>query len=492
MIATTLEQEQQEQQRWALHSQRGKVNYFDVLLRNEFETPSRWRERVNVTLSCVIRFACTQVPYYRRQLSERGLSLQDVLKYDGLQRLGVLSKQAVRDHREQLRPSHLPPGESWAGVTRTSGTTGQPVEVDRTFRSGAMFGLLKQREYRWFRFDPRGTMAMIRCGDEMPPKPDGSPCAGDETLRLAGWPLVGYYFQTGPAVGFDHTNPVDAHAQWLQRQNPHYLLTEAGDLECLAFGFQQADVPSNLKGIVAISHQLTPQMRRLAERVFKVPIHQNYGLNEIGIVASRCSAGRYHVHGENCLIEIVDENDQPCAPGETGRLLITSLSNLAMPLLRYDADDLAVVADGPCPCGRTLPSFAEIIGRYRRLAHLPQGTWAIWQAFRVAIERMPPELSAPLRQYQLHQHRDGRFELRVVAAQLLAPAFGEYLQAAWRAGPAGDAVPLRIAELDRIPPGPGHKLQNFTSDFVPDSDAQAAPPALPPTGRIPRIPGGVG
>ena len=45
-----------------------------------------------------------------------------------------------------------------------------------------------------------------------------------------------------------------------------------------------------------------------------------------------------------------------------------------MPLIRYDTGDLAQAVEGPCPCGRTLPSFGEIAGRYRRFAGLPDHT----------------------------------------------------------------------------------------------------------------------
>ena len=103
-------------------------------------------------------------------------------------------------------------------------------------------------------------------------------------------------------------------------------------------------------------------MREHIERSFGCPIHQNYGLNEIGLVATRCDAGRYHVHSEHCIVEIVGPDGRSVAPGETGRLIVTGLNNWAMPLLRYDADDLGTAVEGPCPCGRTLPSFGDVVG----------------------------------------------------------------------------------------------------------------------------------
>lgn len=97
-------------------------------------------------------------------------------------------------------------------------------------------------------------------------------------------------------------------------------------------------------------------------------------LNEIRIVAHRCEARRYHVNAEHCVVEIVDEDSQPCMVGRTGKLLVTGSSNFAMPLVRYNTGDLAEAVGGPCACGRTLPSIGQIVSRYRPFRYTPKGT----------------------------------------------------------------------------------------------------------------------
>jgi phenylacetate-coenzyme A ligase PaaK-like adenylate-forming protein len=61
-------------------------------------------------------------------------------------------------------------------------------------------------------------------------------------------------------------------------------------------------------------------------------------------------------------VEVLDEEGRPCAPGETGRVVATSLNNFAMPLIRYETGDTAEVG-APCPCGRGLPVLTRIMGR---------------------------------------------------------------------------------------------------------------------------------
>ena len=155
--------------------------------------------------------------------------------------------------------------------------------------------------------------------------------------------------------------------------------------------------------------------------------------------------------------------------------MVTAFNNRAMPLIRYDTDDVAEVLNGPCPCGRSLPSFGKLVGRYSRIAYLPEGTLGYVGALREALENMPPELARDLRQFQVHQFRDGRFELRLRAVAPLDPPFRERIAAAWRAATAGRDLRLDIVEVAEIERPPSGKYQDFTSDFMPRLDSGAEP-----------------
>jgi phenylacetate-CoA ligase len=200
-----------------------------------------------------------------------------------------------------------------------------------------------------------------------------------------------------------------------------------------------------------------------------------YGLNEIGRVAARCDAGRYHVHSEHCLVEVVDGDGKPCRAGETGHLLVTGLRNHAMPLFRYDTGDLAEAVEGPCACGRTLPAFGEIAGRYRRYAGLPPMSRERVRALRDAIEATPPSGLAFLRRYQIHQDRENRFTVRLKTVTPIPDNFKEALLAAWAPVAGHPPMPLAIVEVDAIATSPSGKLLDFTSDFHTDSATSPIP-----------------
>ena len=473
-IRTDLAREREEQARWRLRPRFGDVRTFDQLIENEFLPEEKQRALQNRQLAHVIRHAVAEVPYYRELFEARRLTPADVGTLADLPKLPLLDKVLVRENETRLQPVKLPRGERNYGVFSSSGTTGHRTRIRQTVSSNAMYTYLSQRNYRWFRFDPSKTLAFIRAAPDLPRQrngsflPDGVPC-----IRRR-WRYAGTHFETGSWLGMTTTTPVEQQIRWLHDTRPTYLGSHASWLEHISYATGGHTPVDSLEAVIGIVEQMTPPMRERIERVFAVPVHQSYGLNEVGLVAVRCAAGNYHVHVEHCIVEIVDEDGQPCAPGVPGRIAVTALRNPAMPLIRYDTDDLAEMVTGPCPCGRTLPAFTGLTGRYRRYVSLPEGSQGLFLALRRAINALPDEAVRNLRQFQVHQFRDDRFELRLATAGPLPAAFRERVHAAWEAAIGDRRETLSIIEVDEIPRGPGGKYQDFTSDYMPAPDREGA------------------
>ncbi len=461
---TSLAEEQTEQRRWTSRLLRPTPIY-DVLVENEFQSPDVQVARVHKALAMMLDFATREVPHYRRTV---GTDIGGD-PMEALATFPVLSKLDVQDAGVTLQPERLPDGVKAANWTASSGTTGRPTRVLHSTASARMFALLKQREYRWFRLDPAATFGSMRLPGHLPRHPDGREIASGETIRRATWPYL-ENFTTGPFVGVSLITPVEDRIAWLRTERPAYLMSLAESLEMLAMAAAPERPSEHLKGLIAISEQLTPGMRRYVKERFGVPVHQNYGLNEIGIVAARCEEDRYHVHAEHCVVEIVDDTGRACVPGETGRIVVTTLTNPAMPLIRYDTGDLAEAAAGTCACGRTLPSFGDIVGRYGRVAFLPPDSARLTNSLRETIETMPVELANGLREFQIHQYRDRRVELRLVVRTGLPDAFYSRVRDAWGQSAGLDGPSLDIVSVDAIARASGGKAEVFTSDFFPARD----------------------
>lgn len=468
MEKTTFEKELNFQKEWELKPKWKGISHFNEMMLQEFAPEEEWDQITFNRLYDVIFYVSQAVPYYKNIFSKINFDAKKFSNFEQLKTIPILEREHLQSHFEALQTTQYPDGERYGGMTKTSGSSGQPVVVRYCLSSYLTYPLIKQREYRWFRFSPGESFASIRPADEIQKRNNGEYYKKGMTLETDAWPLVGQYFKTGPFYAFIHTNPIEEQKKWLEQYQPHYLLSQAANLELLALNVKEQCQTEYLKGILSISQQMTSEMREQIESSLRAPVYQNYGLNELGLVATRCpEGGRYHIHSEYYFIEIVDEEGQDCKPGESGRLLVTSLINRAMPLLRYDTGDIATASDGPCSCGRTLPTFFDIKGRYRRIAGLPPGTWDYWCSIQGALSQMPKELAMPLSRYQLHQFKDGTFELRLQTKGDLQKAFYDKVKYWWENTEEKESLELNILIVDEIPRGPGIKLENFTSDFLP-------------------------
>jgi phenylacetate-CoA ligase len=137
-------------------------------------------------------------------------------------------------------------------------------------------------------------------------------------------------------------------------------------LECIEHG-------SSLKAVCTVGEVVTDSLREQVRR-FPGLIHvDTYGSVETGIIASLCkSCGAYHIAENHLLLEVLDDNGEPVADRETGRVVLTTFFNAAMPLIRYDIGDHAVIARN-LPCEVSSHGLLEIAGRTLNLFNLPNG-----------------------------------------------------------------------------------------------------------------------
>ena len=103
-------------------------------------------------------------------------------------------------------------------------------------------------------------------------------------------------------------------------------------------------------------------------------VTDQYGLTEGNCNLSRCELGHYHVDHEFGFVECIDP--EPLSDGrKRGRLIGTSFTNFAMPMLRYDTGDVAIwkADDFKCPCGRHTDVIESIEGRIDDFVQLNDG-----------------------------------------------------------------------------------------------------------------------
>lgn len=113
---------------------------------------------------------------------------------------------------------------------------------------------------------------------------------------------------------------------------------------------------------------------RQIRRVFPdTPILSSYGSTETGHILTECEHGRFHQNTKYCHLDI-----QPLASSPesslTGRLLVTTLGNPWVSLLRFDIGDLVRLETRACPCGRVAGlTISRVLGRVRDLTFTGEG-----------------------------------------------------------------------------------------------------------------------
>ncbi len=95
-----------------------------------------------------------------------------------------------------------------------------------------------------------------------------------------------------------------------------------------------------VKAIVTSSETLVEHQREAIELAFRCRVFDQYGCVEMAAMAYQQNDGRYFIPPEYAITEVLDDDDKPVKPGESGHLVCTGLLNLAMPLIRYRIGDI--------------------------------------------------------------------------------------------------------------------------------------------------------
>jgi phenylacetate-CoA ligase len=295
---STRAQELAELSRWRLRPGGADPRWFTMMIENEFLAAELVLARQDGRLARILAFAGRYVPFYRASFGALGLEAADIKGQVDLPKLPILSKLEVIEHFAELRAERLPQGAPAPRMVRSSGTTGRPVTVAMTERSRLMFSILGHRRKRWARVDPMGVLCSIKIPSHFPLR-NGTLLQNGEVLRTESWDYLGRLFETGPNFGFNVWNPAEQQLAWLREIRPTYISSYPATFEELAFANDCASPADSISALFSGASSTAPSTRRQVERIYHAPLHDAYGLNEVGLVSVRCEAGLYHTQAEN-------------------------------------------------------------------------------------------------------------------------------------------------------------------------------------------------
>jgi len=390
----------------------------DQLLENEWRSPEEIKRRQFEQLKALLRFAKEQCPFYTERMNSCGLDPEAMSSFEDFERMPLLARTDLQQNLDTILSKKQPQGTQVAGELSTSGSTGSPVHLRGTNLSSLMWNACNARDHVWSGIDITKVLVSIRhFGEEV------QGACSDDGLQLPNWGgQTAQIFASGTSRLMDIGQSVAAQLAFLLKHDPDYLLSYPSNLDTLGRMLaERGEKLTRLKLIQSIGEVLQPDVRERIEQAFGAPVWDLYSCVEVGYVASQCSEGHgYHVHEENVLVEILDEEDKPCAPGESGRVVLTPLVNYATPLIRYDVGDYATLMSGPCPCGRGLLGLTEVIGRQRGQVLMPDGSVRFSSKLSTALRD-----AGQIEQFKVIQHKRDKFEILIVPME----GFGEEQEA---------------------------------------------------------------
>jgi len=434
--------------------------HHSVSLHRELEASQWWpAERLladqAVRLRDFLRQAGRDVPHYRDVFAQAGFDPESLSSVADLQRLPFLDKPAIRAAGDRLK------SERAGKLIRynTGGSSGEPLVFYMGMGRVSHDVAAKWRATRWWDVDIGDTEVVLW----------GSPIEIGKQDRIKA--VRDRVFRSHLLPAFQMSDPqMDRYLDEIARLRPRMLFGYASALALLAAHAERRGRDMRNCGArvaFATGETLYPTQREIIERVFGAPVANGYGSRDAGFIAHQCPKGSLHLSAEHIVVELVDTNGRPVAPGEQGEIVTTHLGTGDFPFIRYRTGDMAVMGREPCTCGRGLPILREVFGRSTDFVRTASGNAMHALALIYEVRDRPG-----VRAFKFIQEPDYSLDLQLVAGpELTAEVERDIRTGILRR--MGDGAQLTIRRVSEIPPEKSGKYRYVVSKVLSTAAAGA-------------------
>lgn len=290
-----------------------------------------WHEIAAPKLARLLAWSRLHVPAYSTLDPALGQDASvDTLKM--LEALPIVTRQDLTADPRRYTNDQLPRSVHWTG---TGGSTGVPLRVLQDAAYGAANSAGSYLFYSWVGWRP--TDRIFKIWGAYAEAMGKRPAVKRRFLSwLYGQPqLDAFALRAGDARHY-----VDV----INHVKPEILLSYVDAAVLLAEYMNTSGIRLNYvpRGIVTAAGTLFPDWRKSIERAFRCSVFNRYASREAGCVACTHGSDALYVNPWTHIVEVVDAGGRRIAHG-TGRILVTVLNNLSMPLIRYDTGDYATI-----------------------------------------------------------------------------------------------------------------------------------------------------
>jgi len=301
--------------------------------------------------------AVEKIPFYRMSNSLKKMEKDGI---NNLKKFPVISKADLLSKQQEFYPNSGKK-KAWWPLGKTSGTTGSPLEIYRSYNSILYENAFLRRHWSWSGFKRGMRRATLR-GDMVVPIEKRKPPYWYQNLLDNQLLISSRHLQK---------DKLPSILEKLIDFSPYILEAYPSTAYAVAKFLESENSYVYIPYVYTGSEMLYEHQRELIEQRFKSKVMDFYGMAERVAFASECEHGNLHLNTDYSFVEILDEDNNPTK--NYGYVVGTSFHNLLMPLVRYKLSDITKWKIGSCPCGRTFPMIEPIQGKFEDILYGGKG-----------------------------------------------------------------------------------------------------------------------
>lgn len=301
-------------------------------------------------------------PFYQEKFKRQVTDVTRILTYDDFRHLPLTTKEDLQKYNDDFI---CVPNEEIIDYVTTSGTLGIPVSLGL---NEADLQRLTNNELESFK------LIGVEKGDVV-----------QITTTLDRRFMAGLAYFLGLrelGAGIVRTGSGLPQLQWdsIERFQPKYIVAVPSFLVKMLQYAKDNDIDisdTSVKAAICIGEpirELDYSLNALGKRIkedWDIDLFSTYASTEMATAFTECKVHMgNHSQPDLIFTEILDDEGNQVEPGEIGELVITTLQNETMPLLRFATGDMLTYTDEPCTCGRNTPRLSSVVGRKQQMIKL--------------------------------------------------------------------------------------------------------------------------
>ena len=345
-----------------------------LLKRTPFWPAEKLREWQFSRLQELVRHAYVTIPFYAEHYKATGFEPGDLKTWDDFHKLPCVSKdQVIGNYPQRMLKSGYVLDDLI--VSRSSGSSGKVLDI--AYDSDAMiwYVLAGLRLYKMcFSYRPWHKQVYVYTS----PYPMNS--------------LLGCF----PLQFVSTLTPTAEILATLKRSRADLLVCYPSHLKQILQNVPENERRKIRPKAVSVNSEMSTQAERdYLSELLGCPVLDEYSSEELTRIAAQCTHKTYHLFEDVNYMETLDADGRKTE--DAGVIVGTNLHNFAMPMIRYQQNDLGKIENSECPCGWKFRRLVGFQGRRNDSFEMPSGkilssgflldaTYEFLLAYRTAVK----------------------------------------------------------------------------------------------------------